>query len=208
MIVVFLTGLFLSFIGSMMPTGPIAVIVLRYGMRGRNLSGLFVATGAALAESGYALLAYLGINFVLSHYPLETFILRLISSVLLIGFAALWIAGHYAPKPKKIEREYVGASFLLGLTVAGLNPTFLATWAGAVAIVRGAGLISEIHYAPAFAIGVAAGPVLWFWIFFRVLMRHAGTIRPENLTKIEKALPIILLIMAGVILAQALISLK
>jgi threonine/homoserine/homoserine lactone efflux protein len=208
MIVVFLIGLFLSFMGSMIPTGPIAVIVLRHGMRGRNLSGLFVACGAALAESGYALLAYLGINFVLSHYPLETFILRLISSVLLIGFAALWIAGHHAPKPKKTEREYVGASFLLGLTVAGLNPTFLATWAGAVAIVRGAGLISQIHDAPAFAFGVAAGPVLWFWILLRILMRHAETLHPENLTKIEKALPIILLIMAGVILAQALISLK
>jgi len=208
MIVVFLTGLFLSFMGSMMPTGPIAVIVLRYGMRRRKLSALFVASGAAVAEAGYALLAYLGINFVLSRYPLETFILRLISSVLLMGFAALWIAGHHAPMPKKTEHEYVGANFLLGLTVAGLNPTFLATWAGVVAIARGAGLISEIHHAPAFAFGVAAGPVLWFWILLWILTRHAGSIHPEHLKKIEKALPIILLIMAGVILAQALISLK
>ena len=44
-------------------------------------------------------------------------------------------------------------SFLLGLSIAGLNPTFLVTWAGAVAIVRGAGLISELHWAPAFAVG-------------------------------------------------------
>lgn len=208
MIVVFLTGLFLSFIGSMIPTGPVAVIVLQYGMRRRNLSALFVASGAALAEAGYALLAYLGINLFLSRYPLETFILRLISSVLLAGFAALWIARHHFPRPRKTEREYVGASFLLGLTVAGLNPTFLATWAGVVAIVRGTGLISSIHDAPAFAFGVAAGPVLWFWILLGIFTRHAETLRPENLRKIEKALPILLLIMAGVILAQALISVK
>ena len=69
MIVVFLTGLFLSFFGSMIPTGPIAVIVLQYGMRGRKLNGLFVASGAAIAEAGYALLAYLGINFVLVALP-------------------------------------------------------------------------------------------------------------------------------------------
>ena len=120
----------------------------------------------------------------------------------------MWIVHHHAPKPRKTGREYVGASFLLGLTVAGLNPTFLATWAGAVAIVRSAGLLSEIHAAPAFAFGVAAGPVLWFWILLGILARHAETLRQENIKRIEKALPIILLIMAGVILAQAFISLK
>ena len=129
-------------------------------------------------------------------------------NLLLAGFAALWIVRHHFPRPRKTEREYVGASFLFGLTVAGLNPTFLATWAGVVAIVRGAGLISSIHDAPAFAFGVAAGPVLWFWILLGIFTRHAETLRPENLRKIEKALPILLLIMAGVILAQALISVK
>jgi threonine/homoserine/homoserine lactone efflux protein len=208
MISAFLTGLLLSFIGSMTPTGPIAVIVLKYGMRRQKRSALFVASGAALAESGYALLAYLGINFVFSRYPLQTFILRLISSILLVGFAAVWIAGHHTPSPPKNDREYVGASFLLGLSVAGLNPTFLATWAGAVAIVRGAGLIADISAAPAFASGVAAGPILWFWILLKILTRHAGSLRPENLRKIEKALPVILFIMAGVVLIQALISLK
>jgi threonine/homoserine/homoserine lactone efflux protein len=204
MIVAFLTGLILSFIGSMTPTGPVAVIVLRYGMQRRNRSALFVASGAALAESGYALLAYLGINFVLSRYPLETFILRLASGFLLLAFAALWIVGKHTSRHRHRKPDFAGRSFLIGLSVAGLNPTFLATWTGAVAIARGTGLVSEIGAAPAFAVGVAAGPVLWFWILLVILARHAETLRPEKLEKIEKVLPIILLIMACVILVQAL----
>jgi threonine/homoserine/homoserine lactone efflux protein len=207
MIVAFLTGLLLSFIGSMTPTGPIAVIVLKYGMRRQNRSALYVAFGAALAESGYALLAYLGINFILSRYPLEALILRCSSGLLLIAFASLWIVSSRTHRHKRQNREYVGKSFFLGLSVAGLNPTFIATWTGAVAIARGAGLISELYTAPAFAVGVVMGPVLWVWILLHLLARHAETLHPEKLEKIEKVLPIILYAMAGIILTQALIPL-
>ncbi len=207
MIPTLVTGLFMSFLGSMTPTGPVAVIVLKFGMQGRKRSALSVASGAALAESGYALLAYLGINFVLSRYPLQDFILRLICGFLLIAFAAVWMIGTLKYKKESGDREFVGASFLLGLSIAGLNPTFLATWAGAVAFARSTGLISEISNAPAFAVGVALGPIIWFWILLGILARHAETLRPENLQKIEKALPIILFIMAGIILIQAFLSL-
>jgi threonine/homoserine/homoserine lactone efflux protein len=207
MIAAFVTGLLLSFLGSMTPTGPIALIVLKYGMRGQRLSALLVAAGGALAEAGYALLAYLGITFALSRYPLESFILRLISGIILIGFAAVWIAKGHSSKSKSKEREYIGTSFLLGLSIAGLNPTFIITWAGVVAIARSAGLISAFQDAPAFAFGVASGPVLWFWILLTILNHHSKFISSDNLAKIEKALPFILLILGAVILIRSLIPL-
>jgi hypothetical protein len=92
------------------------------------------------------------------------------------------------------------------LSIAGLNPTFLVTWAGVVTIARGAGLISGFHDAPAFAIGVAAGPILWFWILLRILAQPIKFISPEKLGKIEKALPILLLVLAGVMFTQALFA--
>jgi len=181
-------------------------MVLKYGVRRQNRSALFVAAGAALAEAGYASFAYLGITFALSRYPLESSVLHLASGCTLAIFASIWIIRERASRPKSLDREYVGTSFLLGLSVAGLNPTFLVTWAGAVAIARGAGLISEIHAAPAFAVGVAAGPVLWFWILLTILARPAKCISQERLEKIERALPFLLLVVAAVILTQALIG--
>ncbi len=207
MIAAFFTGLLLSFIGSMTPTGPIAIIVLKYGMSGQKRSALFVAGGAALAEAGYALLAYLGITFALARYPVETSMLRFVSGGILIAFAAVWIIkGRFSGRRRR-EREYVGTSFLLGMSIAGLNPTFLITWGGAVAIARGAGLISDIHAAPAFACGVVAGPLLWFWILLTLLNRRVQSLSPEKLKKFERALPILLLILAAVILGQAIHSL-
>jgi len=207
MVTAFIVGLLLSFLGSMMPTGPIALIIIRNGLYRKRLSALSIAFGAALAEAAYASIAYLGISFALSRYPLGTSVLRLVTSGLLIAFAIIWIIGGHTPKPKGESRERIGSNFLLGLSVAGLNPTFLATWAGAVAIARGAGLMLEIPAVPAFAVGVATGPVLWFFILLRFVCRHAESVSPEKLKIIEKILPAGLLIMAGVILAQALISL-
>jgi threonine/homoserine/homoserine lactone efflux protein len=201
----FITGLLLSFIGSMTPTGPIALIVLKYGMRRQHQNALFVAAGAALAEAGYALLAYLGITFALSRYHIEPWLLKLISGIILAVFSIAWIIKGHSSRHLTKDREYVGRSFLLGLSIAGLNPTFLVTWAGAVAIARGAGLINGLEGAPAFAVGVAAGPILWFWILLAILTRPVKSINPEKLEKIERALPYMLLILAGYILVQTLI---
>jgi len=207
MITAFMTGLFLSFLGSMIPTGPVALIIIRNGMRRRQQSAIAIAFGAALAEAAYATVAYLGISFALSRYPLGASVLRLVSSALLIMFAIVWFTSDHTPKPGSRLRERIGSNFLLGLSVAGLNPTFLATWAGTVAIARGAGLMLEAPVVPAFTVGVAVGPVLWFFILLRIICRHTKSMGPERLRFVEKVLPIGLLIMAGVILAQALIPL-
>lgn len=202
MIVAFVTGLIMSFIGSMIPTGPIALIVIRRGLAGHKLGAIAIVFGAALAESGYALLAYLGINTVLDRYPAQTSILRLIACLLLVVFAMACIFGNKLPKPDRTSGKYAGASFLLGLSIAGLNPTFLVTWVGAVAVARGAGLLSDVHSAPGFVAGVIVGPILWFWMLLRILTHHMEDMHPDILRKIEKALPIVLLILAGIMLAQ------
>ena len=187
----------------MIPTGPIALIVIRRSIAGHSLGALSLVSGAAVAEAGYAVLAYLGIDFALSRYPVQTSILRMIAGIILIAFAMVCIFGHQLPKPDRTSPKYAGANFLLGLSIAGLNPTFLVTWTGAVAVARGTGLISGIHAAPGFAFGVICGPVLWFWILLRILTRHVGDMHPDILRKIEKALPVVLLILAGIMLFQA-----
>jgi threonine/homoserine/homoserine lactone efflux protein len=207
MILAFITGLLMSFLGSMIPTGPIALIVIKHGLGRKRLSALSLVSGAALAEAGYAMLAYLGIDFALSRYPLQTSILRILAGTILIIFALICFFDGHTSREKTPSRDYAGTNFLLGLSVAGLNPTFLITWTGLVTAARASGLISGIQAAPGFALGVIVGPILWFWILLKILTRHAEFISPKTLRIVEKALPIVLLILAAIILAQALIPL-
>jgi threonine/homoserine/homoserine lactone efflux protein len=204
MISAFLSGLLMSCIGSMPPTGPIAIIVLKHGFRGERLGAMAIACGAALAEAGYALLAYIGISYTLTRYPVQASVMQLLAASLLIGFAILCLTGHVHTRPKKKFIEHAGGKFLLGLGIAGLNPTFIATWTGAVATARSLGLTSEMEAAPAFAAGVILGPILWFWILLQILHKQAENVHPKILQRIEKALPIVLLILAAIIIVQAL----
>jgi len=203
MIEAFITGLLMSFIGSMIPTGPIALIVLKRGLGRQKFGALAIVSGAAVAEAGYALLAFLGLHLALSAYPIQTCILRMVAGIILIGFAIFCFFDGHGHKPRNTSPKYAGANFLLGLSIAGLNPTFLVTWAGGVAIVRGAGLISGINAAPGFALGVIVGPILWFWVLLKILTRHVEYLHPDSLKKIERALPIVLLVLAGIMLWQA-----
>jgi threonine/homoserine/homoserine lactone efflux protein len=203
MITAFITGMLMSFIGSIAPTGPIALIVLKRSLRREHLNAIALVSGAALAEAGYALLAYLGINFALAHYPIQTSILRMFAGILLIAFALFFIFDGHSHQPKNSNRSNVGANFLMGLSIAGLNPTFLITWIGAVTAARSMGLISDIHAAPGFALGVVVGPIVWFYILLKFINYHMDSIHPETLAKIEKALPLILLGLAAYILTQA-----
>jgi len=207
MILAFITGLLMSFMGSMIPTGPIALIVIKHGLGRKRLSALYLVSGAAVAEAGYAMLAYLGIDFALSRYPLQTSILRIIAGTILIIFALICFFDGHISREKAPSRDYAGTNFLLGLSVAGLNPAFLITWTGMVAAARAIGLISGIQAAPGFALGVVVGPILWFWILLKILTRHAEFIGPKTLRIFEKALPVVLLILAAIILTQAFISL-
>jgi len=203
MITAFITGMVMSFIGSIAPTGPIALIVLKRSLRREHLNALALVSGAALAEAGYALLAYLGIHFALTRYPLQTCILRILAGVLLIIFAIVFIFDGHPHQPKNIIRRNPGTNFLMGLSIAGLNPTFLITWVGAVTAARSLGLISDIHAAPGFAVGVVVGPIVWFSILLAFINYHMDSIHPETLVKIEKVLPLILIGLAAFILTQA-----
>jgi threonine/homoserine/homoserine lactone efflux protein len=202
MIAAFITGMLMSFIGSIAPTGPIALIVLKRSLRREHLNAFSLVSGAALAEAGYALLAYLGLHFALTRYPLQTSILRILAAVLLIIFAFVFIYDGHSHQPKNSIRRNAGANFLMGLSIAGLNPTFLITWVGAVTAARSIGLISDIHAAPGFAFGVVAGPIIWFSILLAFINHHVNSIHPETLVKIEKVLPLILLGLAAFILLK------
>ncbi len=64
-------------------------------------------------------------------------------------------------------------------------------------------MINGFHVAPGFALGVILGPILWFWLLLKILIRHVEYLSPESLKKIERVLPFVLLLLAGIMLWHA-----
>ena len=65
MLTVALIGFVFGFIGSMPVAGPIAILVFGRGLEGRLRSGVYLAIGAAIAESIYAYLRVWGFSELL-----------------------------------------------------------------------------------------------------------------------------------------------
>jgi len=68
----------------------------------------------------------------------------------------------------------------LGVTITALNPTLVATWTTAIALLASTGWINmQTHQAPWFGLGSFLGMVTWFSILISLVRRY-GTRLPKS----------------------------
>lgn len=202
MLTAFLVGLVLSFVGSMPIAGPIAVIVVSKGLDDQPRAGLFVAIGAAIAESLYAGLAFLGLTAMLERYPLLLPVSRLFGCAILAALGVYFLARpstsekQAAASPTKSPRATALESAILGLSVTAVNPTLVVTWTAAVSAAHGARLL-RVHELDAFpfAGGVATGIVSWFAVFLSLLGRFRKRLGGGAIDRAIRAMGIVLIVL-------------
>jgi threonine/homoserine/homoserine lactone efflux protein len=185
--------------------GPIAVVVLSKGLDGKPRSGLFVAIGAAIAESIYAGVAFLGLTAMLERYPILLPVSRVFGCVILAGLGVYFILRkpkESADEKKEEKKEEKASTALrsafLGFSVTALNPTLIVTWTAAVSAAHSTGLlrVREIDALP-FAGGVVAGIISWFATLLWLIGRYKKKLQPRSLDKVIKGMGVLLLL-AGV----------
>ena len=178
-----LMGFAFGYLGSMPVAGPISVLVLHLGLTQHPRHGLWVAVGGALAESGYALLAFWGLSAVLARYPMILPAARAVGAVLLLGLGLAMMLmrspAAAAPPPQSQPRGQK-RSFVLGFLITALNPTLIVTWTAAVAALNSTGLlVMDRTTALPFAAAVGLGIIAWFltllWLAGKWRTRVSGT---------------------------------
>jgi len=135
-----LAGFLMGFISSMPVVGPISLLVFQRGLLARYQDGWMIGLGGALAEGIYCALAVHGFSALREGF---TFLEPLARGV---GILLLLTLGLYF---KLVRQENHGKSpmaapsssnwagrFLVGLSVAALNPTPIMTWSASVAMLH------------------------------------------------------------------------
>lgn len=186
----------MGFVGSMPPAGPIALLVADRGLRGRGREGLLLAAGAALPEAAYAGLAALGLSAVLPRWPHLVPVSRVIAGLVVATVGALLALRPATPRSGPDPTAGGRKDFVLGLIIAALNPTFLATWAGAVAVVHATGIVDITpRIAPVFAAGVLVGNLGWFMLLLWLVGRYRERFRREVLERVVRLMGAVLVVM-------------
>jgi threonine/homoserine/homoserine lactone efflux protein len=193
-----LLGFCFGYIGSMPVAGPIAVLVFGRGLEDRARNGLFLASGAAIAESVYAYLAFWGFSAFLVSYPWIEPVSRAAAAIILTTLGV-----HFYRKKPQPEGEAKPAhkagnkrSFFLGFTITALNPTLIATWTAAVTTVFSLGIVSfESAEALPFSLGAFSGIIGWFATLLYLLNRFRLRFSRATLDRLVHGMGILLIVL-------------
>jgi threonine/homoserine/homoserine lactone efflux protein len=190
-------GFALGFFGSVPTVGPIGMLVVSRGLMGRPRSSRHIALGAALAEAGYAALAYWGFTKVMARFPHLVSTSRVVACGLLVGIGLYFALRGASPRATQAEDRGGPRSALLGWTMTAFNPTLLVTWGAAVGIAHSTGLAPPTSWAALpFALGAGAGILAWFEVLVRLVARVRMT--PPTLNVVVRAAGGVLLVCGAV----------
>jgi threonine/homoserine/homoserine lactone efflux protein len=191
MVLAFLVGLVLGFIGSIPVAGPTSVIVLKNTLEKGNREGLDIAAGAGLAEAIYAFLAFWGLTTALVQFPGMANAARVVGAVLILVVGMYLV--RYRTNPRRVreaaENDRQEHRWLRGFASAILNPTLLVTWTTVVAALHAMSLLRMrgIDALP-FALGVGVGIMGWFVLLVKLAQHFRDRVRPETLDRVVRGM--------------------
>jgi len=192
MVLSLLIGFAFGYFGSMPVAGPISLLVLHLGLEGAARQGIFVAMGGALAEGGYALLAFWGLTAFLNRYPAVLPASRVVGAALLLALGlVLLLRGPGEPATEELPAPRRGSkrSFVAGFLITAVNPTLVVTWTAALGALHGTGLLTlDQSRALPFAGAVILGIVAWFATLLWLVLRFRARWSEAALTRFKKAM--------------------
>jgi threonine/homoserine/homoserine lactone efflux protein len=198
-----LLGFCFGFIGSMPVAGPIAVLVFGRGLEDRARNGLFLASGAAIAESVYAYLAFWGFSAFLTSYPWIEPTSRIAAAIILTSLGVHFYRRKPTPEGARPVSYGNKRSFFLGFTVTALNPTLIATWTAAVTTLYSLDIVRfDSSGALPFSLGACTGIVTWFATLLYLMNRFRSRFSRATLDKIVRWMGVTLIVVGLSIAAR------
>ncbi len=196
-IVAILIGFIFGFVGSMPVAGPIAALVFSAAIDGRFRTGFFIASGCAAAEAAYAGLAFWGFARFLDAYSWIVPVSNGVAALILAGLGVSFMRRdeHADPPAPRDARD--ANALLLGFTIAALNPTLLATWAGGATLLASLDLVDMTPgLTVPFAGGACAGIVSWNALLIGVIKRYRSRFTYRAMQRALKAFGVFLVVVS------------
>jgi len=196
MVEIVIKGLFIGFLTSA-PMGPIGVLCVQRTLNEGRRHGLFTGMGASLSDVLFAVIAGLGMGFIIDFVQTNQNPLLILGSIILFVFGYFTFRSNPTKKLQKQERkgetvwkDFV-SSFFLNASNIGILFLYIALFARLNFISPGQPM--SIDIAGIVAIGI--GAALWWFLISYVVNRLRGRFNLRALVFFNRILGAILIIL-------------
>jgi threonine/homoserine/homoserine lactone efflux protein len=172
---IFLTGMFISFLGSL-PLGTLNIATMQIAISDGVLPALKFSFGALVAEVIYVRLSLIAMDWIQRQQKL----FRILEWVTVAIVAALAISSFYAALHPSVQKNVILSStlhrFFLGLFMGALNPMQIPFWFGWSTVLFSKKILHPVnsHY-NSYITGIGLGTLLGNFVFIFGGKLIAGT---------------------------------
>lgn len=162
---VFITGMFISFLGSL-PLGTLNVAIMQISITDGLMPALLFGFGSLTAEVVYVRLSLIAMDWIRKQQR----ILKVLEWITLLIVVALAVSSFYAAVTPKVTKNVILSStlnrYVLGLGMSALNPVQIPFWFGwsTVLFTKKILLPKNSHY-NIYISGIALGTLMGNFVF-------------------------------------------
>ena len=194
------SGFIMGFVGSIPPTGPVALMVIRRTFEHRPWHAFAAGVGGALAEVVYSGLAVFGVGLVLKQIEVAETAIRGFSTLVLLGVGFYFFVTPVSAEDVRQDHktgESLGSSMghlAQGFSVGIVNPTLILNWTVAVALFFSYFQIdTDLSGRILFVVGVGSGIITWTAVQVYLLRKFQEWSSVEMLGKIQRAVSVLVI---------------
>lgn len=162
---IFLTGLFISFLGSL-PLGTLNIAAMQIAISDGIQPAFLFSLGSLTAEVVYVRLSLIAMDWVRKQHK----IFRVLEWITLLIIVALAVSSFYAALHPQVHENVILSStlhrYFLGLTMSALNPVQIPFWFGwSTVLFTKAILLPKTSHYNSYIIGIGLGTLFGNAVF-------------------------------------------
>ncbi len=192
-LILFLKGVLIGLIASV-PLGPIGVLCVQRTLNKGRISGFFSGMGAAIADTFFAIVAVLGLTYIINFVEQQQFYIRLTGVFFLIflGLRIFYTNPVLQMRKQRLNRSNLLEDFLSVFIITLTNPLAIFIFIAAFASF---GLVADkgSYISPSFLVsGVLAGAASYWFLLSSMVNIFRKSFRLRRLWWINKIAGVII----------------
>jgi len=201
-------GILLGFLSSV-PLGPIGIICIQRTLGKGRLSGFVSGLGAATSDTILAVIAGLGLSFIINFISIHIDILKLFGGLLVIfiGFRIFFKSPVTQVRERKLKRNDLHTDYLSVLGITLTNPIAIFLF---IAVFTGLNLVNRslnYFFNVMLFTGIFLGASLWWFTLSSLVSKYHDRFRLKNLWWLNKISGVIIALFGLIALLSGIIDL-